>query len=167
MVRRTHLALITTIGAAATLAPAASAATLTVSPSQRQVIVGTPLTVKVTSDTAGEIIVRQARSGSKRDYTPGCYGRNEPNLEDGKKWIGGVALATITYTTPGVPVTVKVNSGNLGFFGGDLLSFLAANSRPGHRCYDPPTQFTRISAWQAKPGVWASDVGYAPLVRII
>ena len=165
MVRRTHLAIITTIGAALAYSAPATAATVTISPSQRQVIGGTPLTVKVTSDTAGEIVIRQARDGSKRDVLPSCQIR-DADLKDGK-WYGGVALKKIDYTTPGVPVTVKLNSAQLTFFGGDFVWFLAANSKPGQRCYDPPTQFTRITAWQVPPGGGDSVVGYAPLVRIL
>lgn len=166
MVRRSSFMLFTTIGAAAVLAPSASAVTVSISSSTRQVIGGAPLSVKVTSDTAGPIVIRQSRNGSKRDFTPGCYGRNEPDLEDGKQWIGSAAIKTIDYTTPGVPLTVKLNSAVLGFYGGDLLSFLAASSRPGHRCYDPLTQFTRISAWQSVPGQWDEVAAHTPLVRL-
>lgn len=164
MVRRSSLALFTTIGAAVTLAPTASAA-VTITSSARQVVGGQQLTVKVTSDSAGEIVIRQARNGTKRDVLPSCTIR-DTDLDDGP-WYGGPALKKIDYTTPGVPVTVKINTAQLGFFGGDLTWFLAANSRPGQRCYDPPTQFTRISAWQIPSSGGDSLVGYAPLTRLI
>lgn len=129
----------------------------------RQIVGGTPLSVKVTSDTAGEIVIRQARL-DKRDFYPGCTPAWEPDVTSGP-WVGGAARKTVAYTTPGVPVTVPLNSGQIEFFGGDLLSFLWAAAPSGKRCYDPPTQFTQISAWQY--GAGEPSVALAPLKRLI
>ncbi len=149
--------------AAAAIAQPASAATLTITPSARQVVGGIPLSVKITSDTAGEIVIRQARV-NKQDFYPGCVPPWEPDVTTGS-WVGGAARKTITYTTPGVPATVRLNSGQIEFFGGHIDSFLWAAAPSGKRCYDPPTQFTRISAWQydaAEP-----SVALAPLKRVL
>lgn len=160
-----HRPLAAGLALAATLlaASSASAATLSITPSTRQAVGGLPLSVKITSDTAGEIVIRQARI-DKRDFYPGCYAHREADVTTGP-WVGSAARKTITYSTPGVPVTVRLNSGQIEFFGGDILSFAWAAAPSGKRCYDPPTQFTRISAWQydaAEP-----SVALAPLVRIL
>ncbi len=131
--------------ASAAVAPGASAATLTLSASPAYAVAGQTVTLKVTSDTAGPIEIRQVRksraSGPGRCSFPGLY------------WDSYISspkpLRTIEYPTPGATVTVKIPVTSTFMFGGNLLDDLRPQGpHPEDECRDGLSQYTRIGAFQ-------------------
>lgn len=144
-------------------APAASASTLTVAASPAYGIVGQTLTVKVTSDAAGPIEIRQVRknrlTGPGRCPASGLYWDT---------WITSPkALRTIDYPTPGTPVTVKIPVASTGLFGGNLIDDLRPQgAHPEDECRDGLSQYTRIGAFQEISSEYNFSSADRPFTRL-
>lgn len=126
-------------------APGASAATLTLSASPAYAVAGQTLTLKVSSDTAGPIEIRQVRKN--RSTGPGRCPAS------GLYWDSLISspkpLRTIAYTTPGTTVTVKIPVTSTSMFGGNLLDDLRPQGPyPENECRDGLSQYTRVGAFQ-------------------
>lgn len=149
---------------AAAAAPAASANALTLTASPAYAIAGQTLTLKVTSDTAGPIEIRQVRknrgTGPGRCPATGLYWDT---------WITSPRpLRTIDYPTPGAVVTVKIPVTRTVQFGGNLIDDLRPQgAHPEDECRDGLSQYTRIGAFQdiaSDYNFWSVD---RPFTRLI
>jgi hypothetical protein len=159
--------------AAATLvaAPAALAAdpappALQLSLSSSYTYGGAKVTGKVRSDTAGPIVIAQARvsrlDGPGRCSTTGTY--TPINF-----FAQGKALRTIDYPTPGAWVSFSFSGGSLQFVGGNPYdSVVPRGNQPAdeQRCLDPLTQFTKLAAVQGPTEAGYSGETERPLTRI-
>lgn len=148
------------LGAGLSLAPTASAA-VSLTSSASYTYAGASVTLKVSSDVAKTIEIRQGRAN--RLSGPGRCILSYTFAGD---WLAGRVLRTIDYTTPGTVVTVTIPATSLQFVGGNLLAGLPNGVPEDSRCDDYATQFTQIGAWQSA-GYLETDVALRPLVRLI
>lgn len=161
---RTSLAVVVAAGLTACAAPAASASTLTLTASPAYAIAGQTLTLKVTSDTAGPIEIRQVRrnrgTGPGRCPASGLYWDT---------WISSPKpLRTIEYPTPGTTVTVRIPVARTGLFGGNLIDDLRPQgAHPEDECRDGLSQYTRIGAFQEIVSDYNFSSADRPFTRLI
>lgn len=160
---RTLAVAVAATGLATTAAPAASASTLTLSASPAYAVAGQTLTVRITSDTAGPIELRQVRknrlTGPGRCPASGLYWDT---------WISSPKpLRTIAYPTAGAVVTVKVPVTSTGLFGGNLIDDLRPQgAHPEDECRDGLSQYTRIGAFQEISSEYNFSVADRPYTRL-
>lgn len=151
------------IAVAVAAAPAASANALTLTATPAYAVAGQTLTLKVASDTAGPIEIRQVRrnrsTGPGRCPASGLYWDT---------WITAPkALRTIDYPTPGAVVTVKIPVTSTGLFGGNLLDDLRPpGAHPEDECRDGLSQYTRIGAFQEIVSDYNFSVAARPFTRL-